>query len=195
MLADYRLLMWFHIFCQVYLQASHRDLLALLKIQVEPQHQRVDRVYHFYHPERTFIKKHFTINTSDIIAQSTTTRDADGTPEFFAYCSDPDAISEVKPSTDHSSQTLYLKAAVRASPTPHSLYVMLFNEKHLVSPFEVWLVILHPVCRVDHSVVIGQSSDVRLMIRGDHVNRRVACYSFSAPVMKVKYKYAFSCSK
>ena len=168
---------------QVYLQASHRDLLALLKLQIDPQRQRVDRVFHFYHPERTFIKKHFTFNTNVIITQ---------TPEanvskLFTCCSDPNAVSEIKPngSADHSSQTLYLKAAVKSSPTPHSLYIMLFNERHLVSPFEVWLIVLHLVCRVDHSVVIGQSSDVQLMVRGDHVNRRVACYSFSAPVMKV----------
>ena len=64
-----------------------------------------------------------------------------------------------------------------------------------MSPFEVWLVILHPVCRVDHSVVVGQSSDVRLMVRGDHVNHRVACYSFSTPVMKVQYLYAFLAGK
>ena len=168
---------------QVYLQASHRDLLALLKLQVDPQRQRVDRVFHFYHPERTFIKKHFTFNTNDIIAQTSETN----MPKLFTCCSDPNAVSEIKPSssTNHSSQTLYLKAAVKSSPTPHSLYIMLFNERHLVSPFEVWLVVLHPVCRVDHSVVIGQSSDIRLMVRGDHINRRVACYSFSAPVMKV----------
>jgi hypothetical protein len=172
---------------QVYLQASHRDLLALLKLQVDPQRQRVDRVFHFYHPERTFIKKHFTFNTNDIIAQAPTTNEA-STSKLFSCCSDPNAVSEIKPSgstMDHSSQTLYLKAAVKSSPMPHSLYIMLFNERHLVSPFEVWLVVLHPVCRVDHSVVIGQSSDVRLMVRGDHINRRVACYSFSAPVMKV----------
>ena len=169
---------------QVYLQAPHRDLLALIKIQVEPQRQRVDRVFHFYHPERTFIKKHFTFNTNDIITRMPTTSEAN-TSKLFACCSDPNSVSEIKASADYSSQTLYLKAAVKASPTPHSLYIMLFNERHLVSPFEVWLVVLHPVCRVDHSVMMGQSSDIRLMVRGDHINRRVTCYSFSAPVMKV----------
>ena len=170
---------------QVYLQASHRDLLALLKIQVEPQRQRVDKVFHFYHPERTFIKKHFTIDINDII-----TRSPNGpttATELFACCSDPNAVSDIKENVDSSSHTLYLKVPVKASPTSHSLYIMLFNEKYLVAPFEVWLVVLHPVCRIDHSVVKGQSSDIRMMLRGDHVNRRVACYSFSAPVMKVGY--------
>lgn len=174
---------------QVYLQASHHDLLALLKVQVELQHQRVDRVFHFYHPERTFIKKHFIFNVNDIITQSHNQPTAADTnaPEFFACCSDQSAICEIKTGVDHSSQTLYLKAPVKASPSPHTLCVMLFNGKHLVSPFEVWLIVLHPVCRVDHSVVIGQSSDIRLTLRGDHVNRRIACYSFSAPVMKVSW--------
>lgn len=176
----------FIFFFQVYLQVSHRDLLALLKIQVEPQRQKVDRVFHFYHPECTFIKKHFSISPQDINMQCSnqiSTTDADMS-ELFVCCSDPSALTEIKTSADRSL-TLYLKAPVKPSPISHSLYIMLFNGKHLVCPFEVWLIILHPVCRVDHSVVIGQSSDVRLMLRGDNVNRRVACYSFSAPVIKV----------
>ena len=39
--------------------------------------------------------------------------------------------------------------------------------------------------RVDHSLVMGQASTLRLTLHGNHTNRRVACYSFSAPVMKV----------
>jgi len=39
--------------------------------------------------------------------------------------------------------------------------------------------------RVDHSLVMGQSSTLRLTLHGNHINRRVACYSFSIPVMKV----------
>ena len=155
---------------------------------MEPRCQKVDKVFHFYHPEHTFIKKHFSISAHDITTQlsnQTLTADAN-TTELFVCCSDPNALTEIKASADRSSLTLYLKAPVKTSPISHSLYVMLFNGKHLVSPFEVWLVILHPVCRVDHSMVIGQSSDVRLMLRGDHVNRRVACYSFSVPVMKVR---------
>ena len=164
--------------------------MALLKVQVEPRRQRVDRVVHFYHPERTFIKKHFTFSVNDIIAQTDNVaalNDSDGgTRELFACCSDPNAIAEVKTAgLDPSLRTLYLKAPVKESPGSHSLYVMLYNGKYLVSPLEVWLVVLHPVCRFDQSVVIGQSSEVRMMLRGDPLNRRVACYSFSAPVMKV----------
>ena len=156
---------------------------------MEPQRQKVDRVFHFYHPERTFIKKHFTFNLNDIITLSSNTP---ATMDLFACCSDPNAVSEIKASADDSSHTVYLKAPVNVSPTSHSLYIMLYNGKHLISPFEVWLVVLHPVCRVDHSVVIGQSSDIRLMLRGDHINRRVACYSFSAPVMKVSSYYSMA---
>ena len=163
---------------------------------MEPQRQKVDRVFHFYHPECTFIKKHFNISAHDItitqLSNQTPTADVNMT-ELFVCCSDPNALTEIKTSADRSSLTLYLKALVKTSPISHSLYVMLFNGKHLVSPFEVWLVILHPVCRVDHSVVIGQSSDVRLMLRGDHVNRRVVCYSFSAPVMKVNLQSLVIC--
>ena len=43
---------------QVYFQDSKsKDILSVMKLTVEPQQQRVDQVFHFYHPEGTFMKK------------------------------------------------------------------------------------------------------------------------------------------
>ena len=156
---------------------------------MEPKRQRVDKVFHFYHPERTFIKKHFTFNINDTVTQTplngASITDSDSSlPELFACCSDQEAVCEVKTTMDPSFRTLYLKAPVKTSPGTHSLYIMLYNGQYMVSPLEIWLVVLRPVCRFDHSVVLGQSSEVRLMLRGDQANRKVACYSFSVPVMK-----------
>ena len=53
---------------QVYFQASRRDLLSILNLQLRPRLQRVDRTFHFYHPEKTFLKKQFELQ-QNILAQ------------------------------------------------------------------------------------------------------------------------------
>lgn len=46
-------------------------------------------------------------------------------------------------------------------------------------------IIFHKLCRCDHSLVVGQSSALKLTLRGSHSNRRVACFSSAGPAMKV----------
>ena len=53
----------FGIFVQVYLQASHREVVGIVELRIEPCPQRVDQVFHFYHPERTFLKKAIEVDT------------------------------------------------------------------------------------------------------------------------------------
>ena len=53
---------------QVYFQASRRDLLSILNLQLRPRLQRVDRTFHFYHPEKTFLKRQFELQ-QNILAQ------------------------------------------------------------------------------------------------------------------------------
>ena len=47
----------------MYFQASHRELVGIVELCIEPRQQRVDRIHHFYHPERTFLKRTIDIDT------------------------------------------------------------------------------------------------------------------------------------
>ena len=39
--------------------------------------------------------------------------------------------------------------------------------------------------RITHTLTIGQSSSMKLTVRGDHAHRKVSCFSYSAPVVSV----------
>lgn len=47
----------------MYLQASHRELVGIVELCIELRPQRVDHIHHFYHPERTFLKRTVDIDT------------------------------------------------------------------------------------------------------------------------------------
>jgi len=57
------------------------EVVSIASVSVEPLPPPVDQVLHCYCPERTFLKKQFTI-TGDH-------------EQVFACCSDPDALCEV----------------------------------------------------------------------------------------------------
>lgn len=93
-------IMGLHIW-QVYLQASHRELVGVLELSVDPRPQRVDRVFHFYHPERTFLKKVIDIDTEHpLFTQDFGTERSkssnNGVGKIFACASDPEVNCEIR---------------------------------------------------------------------------------------------------
>ncbi len=67
---------------QVYLQAAHQEVLAILDVQVEPLPPRLDQLLHFYHPEKSFLKKQLSLSLCR--------------GYVFVCCSEPEAVCEVK---------------------------------------------------------------------------------------------------
>lgn len=51
-------------YTQVYFQSSRRDLLGIVNLRLRAREQRVDRTFHFYHPEKTFLKRRFELHQS-----------------------------------------------------------------------------------------------------------------------------------
>lgn len=86
---------------KVYLQASHRDLVGIIEILIEPRPQRVDHVYHFYHPERTYLKKVINIDTQHILfLHNSATEGIGGVSldggKIFVCASDPEVTCEIR---------------------------------------------------------------------------------------------------
>lgn len=121
---------------KVYLQSSQEDLLAILNVRVEPQLQRVDRVLHFYHPERTFLKKHFVLPTALLHSEAEGTNLPPGltglrgistfslnpdiwedSPEVFVCGSEPDSTCEVRTMVCY---TVFLLDKSKLSPAPYT---------------------------------------------------------------------------
>ena len=86
----------------MYLQAAHRELVGVIDIHIEPQPQRIDQIFHFYHPERTFLKKMIDINTehplfvlnSNMEGGREGIRSSPG--QVFACTSDPTVTCEIR---------------------------------------------------------------------------------------------------
>lgn len=86
--------------------------MGILDLQVKPRPQRVDRVLHFHHPERTFLKKSVEVDTSHPLFLHSTLglpgpggvgeagREAwaeeVGQGEVYACSSDPEIMCEVR---------------------------------------------------------------------------------------------------
>lgn len=178
---------------QVYLQVLHGSLLTILNVEVELQPQSINRVLHFYNPQKTFFKKHILIDTESPNFQSVKTIAEGGngsSQELFACCSDPDAFCEIK--QIGKSFSVFLKVSSNMSATSRTFCVMLYNQKYLLTPCEIWRISIHSVHRMDHTLVLGQSSALRLTVRGNHINRRVVCYSHTTSDIKVnKFKSTF----
>ncbi len=86
----------------MYLQASHRELVGIIEVHVKPQPQRVDRIFHFYHPERTFLKKVIDVDTEHPLfllnsSIESSSKRARSTPsQIFVCSSDPTVMCEVR---------------------------------------------------------------------------------------------------
>ncbi|XP_064400169.1 nephrocystin-4-like isoform X2 [Halichondria panicea] len=155
---------------KVYLQAAHQEVLAILNVQVEPLPPRLDQLLHFYHSEKSFLKKQLSLSLSG--------------GDVFVCCSEPEAVCEVKHSSNSGS--VFIKVPVQSSPALSTLYIIIYyDQKYLISPSQVWKLCIHSVQRVDHSLQVGQSSQVKLMLRGDHTDRRVACYSCNQHAVRI----------
>ena len=172
----------------MYLQIEHGTLLAILNVNVELQPHTIHRVMHFYHPQKMIFRKHILIHPENLNIQSTKMEQVfeeenNSSRELFTRCSDPDAYCEIEQC--ENSFAVFIKISSSLSPTSHMFYVMLYNQEYLLEPFEVWQIVIHSVHRVDHTLTLGQTSTFKLTMRGDSINRRVMCYSYTTTVMKV----------
>lgn len=160
------------------------NLLAILNVVVELQPPPVNKVLHFYHPQNTFLKKHILVqNKSHNSSRNEGVEDEYGSKLLLVRCSDSNAFCQIK--QIGKSLAVFLKVSSSSSAMSHTFYIMVYNEKYLISPCDVWLVSVHALHRMDHGLILGQSSVVKLTLRGNHINRRVACYSHTASAVKV----------
>lgn len=149
-------------------------LLSVFNIKVTPMNQRIDRVQHFYHTEGIFMRK-------QIIIPSNLMNDND----LSIYCNDINTTCDVREYQDGDSLVVHIKAPVNNSPDITNLYLMIYNDKYMISPVEIWRLCIHSVQRLSHSMIMGESSLVKLNIKGDHRNRRIIYHAHSSNTIKV----------
>ncbi|XP_076022240.1 nephrocystin-4 [Genypterus blacodes] len=158
---------------KVTFKADDGKPIAILQVNVEPTPHVVDQAFRLYHPELCFLKKAIRLPPWDNSAVT----DPDSRAHISVRCSDPNVICQTRMMVPGEPQDVYLK--VPGSPSPHvkMFFVMVFTDKWMSAPSQIWQVYVHFLERVDISCVTGQRTCQSLVLKGKHNIRKVQCFS------------------
>ncbi|KAM4609913.1 nephrocystin-4 [Polymixia lowei] len=158
---------------QVTFKAEDGKPVAICQVNVEPTPHVIDQAFRLYHPELCFLKKAIRLPPW----HSSPVGDPDDRPEISVRCSDPHVICQTKMLAPGEPQDVYLKVPGSPSPNLKMFFVMVFTDKWLAVPAQVWQIYVHFLERVDVSCVTGQRSCQSLVLRGKQAVRKVKCFS------------------
>ncbi|KAK1340562.1 hypothetical protein QTO34_019132 [Cnephaeus nilssonii] len=147
--------------------------LAVLLLTVQPQPHSVDQVFRFYHPELTFLKKAVRLPPWHTLPG----RSRRPGPFFHVRCSDPHVICETQNTGGGVPRDVFLKVASGPSPEVKDFFVVVYVDRWLSAPVQIWQVHLHSLQRVDVSCVVGQRTRLSLVLRGTPTLRNVRAFT------------------
>ncbi|KAF3696625.1 Nephrocystin-4 [Channa argus] len=168
---------------KVTFKAEDGKPMAICQVNVEPTPHVVDQTFRLYHPELCFLKKAIRLppwnNPTDVETY------------ISVRCSDPNIICQTRMLVPGEPQDVYLK--VPGSPSPHikMFFVMVFTDKWMAAPSQIWQIYVHFLERVDVSCVSGQRSCQSLVLRGKQAVRKVKCFSSHPQEIEVDPKGVF----
>ncbi|XP_039109178.1 nephrocystin-4 isoform X2 [Hyaena hyaena] len=149
--------------------------LAVLCLTVETQPHVVDQVFRFYHPELTFLKKAIRLPPWPALAGAPVGGLGEE-PQVHVRCSDPNVICETQNVGPGEPRDVFLKVASGRSPETKDFFVLVYMDRWLATPVQIWQVYLHSLQRVDVSCVTGQRTRLSLVLRGTQAVRRVRAF-------------------
>ncbi|XP_035511725.1 nephrocystin-4 [Morone saxatilis] len=158
---------------KVTFKAEDGKPMAICQVNVEPTPHVVDQTFRLYHPELCFLKKAIRLPPWHDPAVA----DADARTHISVRCSDPNIICQTRMLVPGEPQDVYLK--VPGSPSPHikMFFVMVFTDKWMAAPSQIWQIYVHFLERVDVSCVTGQRNCQSMVLRGKQAVRKVKCFS------------------
>ncbi|XP_042347315.1 nephrocystin-4 [Plectropomus leopardus] len=158
---------------KVTFKAEDGKPLAICQVNVEPTPHVIDQTFRLYHPELCFLKKAIRLPPW----HDPTAGDPDVRTHISVRCSDPNIICQTRMPVPGEPQDVYLK--VPGSPSPHikMFFVMVFTDKWMAVPSQIWQIYVHFLERVDVSCVTGQRSCQSVVLRGKQAVRKVKCFS------------------
>ncbi|CAG01756.1 unnamed protein product, partial [Tetraodon nigroviridis] len=160
------------LFQQVTFKAEDSELMAVLRVNVEPTPHVVDQTFRLYHPELCFLKKAIRLPPWH-------------DPPVSVRCSDPNIVCQTRTLVPGEPRDIYLKVPGSPSPNIKMFFVMVFTDKWMAAPSQIWQFYVHFLERVDVSCVAGQKSRQSLVLRGKQAVRKVRCYSSHPQEIKV----------
>ncbi|XP_047228161.1 nephrocystin-4-like isoform X4 [Girardinichthys multiradiatus] len=166
---------------KVTFRAEDGKPMAICQVNVEPTPHVVDQTFRLYHPELCFLKKAIRLPPW----QDPTAEDPDSWTLNSVRCSDPNIICQTRMLVPGEPQDVYLK--VPGSPSPHikMFFVMVFTDKWMAAPSQIWQVYVHFLERVDINCVTGQRTCQSLVLRGRQAVRKIKCFSSHSKEIEV----------
>ncbi|XP_047186892.1 nephrocystin-4 isoform X2 [Scophthalmus maximus] len=158
---------------KVAFKAEDGKPMAICQVNVEPTPHVVDQTFRLYHPELCFLKKALRLPPWHDPAVEA----PDGRTHISVRCSDPNIICQTRMLVPGEPQDVYLKVPGSPSPTVKKFFVMVFTDKWMAAPSQIWQVYVHFLERVDVGCVTGQRTCQSLVLRGKQTVRKVKCFS------------------
>ncbi|XP_069804514.1 nephrocystin-4 [Dendropsophus ebraccatus] len=175
---------------KVSFKASDGKPISILKVSVEPQPHVVDQTFRFYHPELTFLKKSIRLPPWYTLPGAPVGT-AGGEPELSVRCSDPNVICDTQKLGHGEPQDVFLKVAGGPSPQIKRFFVVLYSDRWLAAPIQIWQIYVHSLKRVDVSCITGQLTQMSLVLRGTQAVRKVRAYCSHPQELKVDPESVF----
>nr|XP_060482182.1 nephrocystin-4 isoform X1 [Panthera onca]XP_060482183.1 nephrocystin-4 isoform X1 [Panthera onca]XP_060482184.1 nephrocystin-4 isoform X1 [Panthera onca]XP_060482185.1 nephrocystin-4 isoform X1 [Panthera onca] len=150
--------------------------IAVLCLTVETQPPAADQVFRFYHPELTFLKKAIRLPPWHTLPGAPVGRPGEE-PQVHVRCSDPNVICETQNVGPGEPRDVFLKVASGRSPESKDFFVLVYTDRWLATPVQIWRIHLHSLRRVDASCVTGQRTRLSLVLRGTQAVRRVRAFT------------------
>ncbi|XP_065817624.1 nephrocystin-4-like isoform X2 [Labrus bergylta] len=156
---------------KVTFKAEDGKPMAIFQLSVEPTPHIVYQTFRLYHPELCFLKKAIRLPPWHDPTEP------DVRTHISVRCSDPNIICQTRMLVPGEPQDVYLKVPGSPSPNIKMFFVMVFTDKWMAAPSQVWQIYVHFLERVDVSCVTGQRNCQSLVLRGRQAVRKVKCFS------------------
>ncbi|XP_077469932.1 nephrocystin-4 [Stigmatopora argus] len=158
---------------KVSFEAENGDPIAICEVMVEPLPHIVHQTVRLYHPEHCFLKKAIQLpfwHTHSALG------DTEAKTRISTRCSDPN-VCQTRMPVPGEPQDLLLKIAGGPSPNIKMFFIMVFIDKWMAAPSQIWQIYVHFMERVDVSCITGQRTCQSLMLRGRQGARKVKCFA------------------
>ncbi|XP_067873614.1 nephrocystin-4 isoform X2 [Heterodontus francisci] len=161
---------------EVSFKIENQKPIAILQVNVETQPYVIDQTFRFYHPELTFLKKSIRLPPLHALS-GMAVQLPNAEFQIHVRCSDFNIICETKKTALNEPQDVFLKVACGPSPEIKRFFVIVYMDPWLAVPIQIWQFYVHSLQRIDVSCVVGELTQLSLVLRGTQTVRKVAAYT------------------